>query len=250
MKNSSSVIPNLTNDEAEKFVKDILLTKKPLTDIDFTNDLAKPKKNFYGEKTTNGKGPRRKYQLALGNLKRVSNKRWNSILENLGLKDLHDSLELGRERARREAEESGDAEGGNGGSEDKEESEGEEGSEGEEESEGEEVSETEEEEGSETEEEEEPSSGTEKEETMSATSEAEMSSVTGSFGKMSMSTPPRTQRISRKSSKTPPRSSAKKKTTKPSPFDEPTKSTLTLLDELVQDGHEPVSDDSVVNRIG
>ena len=51
MKEVKHIVPNLTNDEAEKFVKDLLLTKKPLEDIDFTKDIADKKKSFYGEKT-------------------------------------------------------------------------------------------------------------------------------------------------------------------------------------------------------
>jgi len=229
MKEVKQIVPNLTNDEAEKFVKDLLLTKKPLGDIDFTNDIAEKKKSFYGEKTKNGKGPRRKYQLALGNLIKVSKKRWNSILEQLGLKDLHDSLELAQERERSEAaEESAAAEEGRDAEKKEEDGASEERSEDKEGSETNEGSDTDE--GSETENDEENVM-------MSEDSESEVSSVTGSFGKISVGTPPRTRRGSRKS-KTPQKSSTKKKSTKS--VNEPSKSTITLLDELIRDGHDPI----------
>ena len=143
------------------------------------------------------------------------------------MKDLHDSLKLARERERSEAEESAAADKGLGGKKE-EDGASEEGSEDEEGSETDKGSDTDK--GSETEDE---------ESVMSENSESEVSSVTGSFSKMSVGTPPRTRRGSRKS-KTPQRSSTKKKTTKSD--GEPTKSTITLVDELIRDGHDPVSD--------
>lgn len=65
---SATVVKSLTDDEAKRFVKDLLLTNLPLEKIEFTA-LANSKQSFYGPPTVKGEGSRRKFQLAFGNFK-------------------------------------------------------------------------------------------------------------------------------------------------------------------------------------